>query len=89
MVALMLADVVARSGYPKEAVSILPMSAETAAPLIEDERIKLFTFTGSARGGMGAEGARGQEEGCAGAGRQRGMHCALATPIWIRPWRDA
>ena len=28
-------------------------------------------------GGMGAEGARGKEESCAGAGRQRGLHRAL------------
>jgi glyceraldehyde-3-phosphate dehydrogenase (NADP+) len=51
MVALMLADVIARSGYPKEAVSILPMTAEIAAPLIEDARFKLFTFTGSSATG--------------------------------------
>jgi acyl-CoA reductase-like NAD-dependent aldehyde dehydrogenase len=61
MVALMLADVVARSGYPKEAVSILPMSAETAAPLIEDERLKLFTFTGSAPAGWALKARAGKK----------------------------
>ncbi len=62
MVALMLADVVARSGYPKEAVSILPMSAETAAPLIEDDRIKLFTFTGSAPAGWALKARSGKKK---------------------------
>jgi len=62
MVALMLADVVARSGYPKEAVSILPMSAETAAPLVEDERIKLVTFTGSAPVGWALKARAGKKK---------------------------
>jgi len=62
MVALMLADVVARSGYPKEAVSILPMSAETAAPLVEDDRIKLFTFTGSAPAGWALKARSGKKK---------------------------
>jgi glyceraldehyde-3-phosphate dehydrogenase (NADP+) len=62
MVALMLADVVGRSGYPKEAVSILPMSADTAAPLIEDERIKLFTFTGSAPAGWALKARSGKKK---------------------------
>ncbi len=61
MVALMLGDVIGRSGYPKEAVSILPMSAATAAPLIEDERIKLFTFTGSAAAGWALKARAGKK----------------------------
>jgi acyl-CoA reductase-like NAD-dependent aldehyde dehydrogenase len=61
MVALMLGDVIGRSGYPKEAVSILPMSTATAAPLIEDERIKLFTFTGSAAAGWALKARAGKK----------------------------
>jgi len=61
MVALMLADVIARSGYPKEAVSILPMTNETAAPLIEDERFKLFTFTGSSAAGWAMKARAGKK----------------------------
>jgi glyceraldehyde-3-phosphate dehydrogenase (NADP+) len=61
MVALMLADVVARSGYPPEAVSILPMPAETAAPLIEDPRLKLLTFTGSAAAGWALKARAGKK----------------------------
>jgi acyl-CoA reductase-like NAD-dependent aldehyde dehydrogenase len=62
MVALMLADVIARSGYPPEAVSILPMSNETAAPLIEDERFKLFSFTGSAAAGWALKSRAGKKK---------------------------
>ena len=61
MVALMLADVIARSGYPKEAVSILPMTTESAAPLIEDERFKLFTFTGSSAAGWAMKARAGKK----------------------------
>ena len=61
LVALMLADVIGRSGYPKEAVSILPMSTGTAAPLIEDERFKLFTFTGSAAAGWALKARAGKK----------------------------
>jgi acyl-CoA reductase-like NAD-dependent aldehyde dehydrogenase len=62
MVALMLADLVARSGYPPEAVSVLPMSPETAAPLIEDERFKLLTFTGSAQVGWSLKTRAGKKK---------------------------
>ena len=62
MVALMLADLVARSGYPPEAVSVLPMSPETASPLIEDERFKLLTFTGSAEVGWALKARAGKKK---------------------------
>jgi acyl-CoA reductase-like NAD-dependent aldehyde dehydrogenase len=45
--ALKLAAIIAESGWPKEALSVLPMSSGDAAPLVEDERFKLLTFTGS------------------------------------------
>jgi glyceraldehyde-3-phosphate dehydrogenase (NADP+) len=62
LVALMLADVIARSGYPKEAVSILPMNNQTAAPLIEDERFKLLTFTGSSAVGWALKARAGKKK---------------------------
>jgi len=61
LVALMLADVIGRSGYPKEAVSILPMTNESAVPLIEDSRFKLFTFTGSAAAGWALKARAGKK----------------------------
>jgi glyceraldehyde-3-phosphate dehydrogenase (NADP+) len=62
MVALMLADVIGRSGYPAEAVSVLPMTAQTAAPLVEDARIKLFTFTGSSAVGWALKARAGKKK---------------------------
>ncbi len=46
-----LAGMVARSGYPEGAISILPCSNEDAAPLLDDPRIRMISFTGSARVG--------------------------------------
>lgn len=45
--ALMLAEIIAASGWPPEAFSILPLNSSDAGPLVEDERFKLLTFTGS------------------------------------------
>ncbi len=47
VIALMLAELIDKTDHPKGAVSILPGSSKEAAPLIEDPRIKLITFTGS------------------------------------------
>jgi acyl-CoA reductase-like NAD-dependent aldehyde dehydrogenase len=48
---LLLAEIVQRSGYPAGAVSILLCTNEDAAPLIDDPRVRMITFTGSARVG--------------------------------------
>jgi acyl-CoA reductase-like NAD-dependent aldehyde dehydrogenase len=45
--ALKLAEIIAASGWPKEALSVLPLASSDAAPLVEDERFALLTFTGS------------------------------------------
>lgn len=45
--ALKLAEIISDSGWPAEAFSVVPSSTQAAAPLIEDQRIKLLTFTGS------------------------------------------
>jgi acyl-CoA reductase-like NAD-dependent aldehyde dehydrogenase len=45
--ALKLAAIIAESGWPPEALSVLPLASADAAPLVEDERFKLLTFTGS------------------------------------------
>jgi acyl-CoA reductase-like NAD-dependent aldehyde dehydrogenase len=49
--ALLLAELIGQTDYPKGAISILPGSAEDARPLLEDDRVKLITFTGSAEVG--------------------------------------
>jgi acyl-CoA reductase-like NAD-dependent aldehyde dehydrogenase len=45
--ALKLGQIAIEAGWPAEALSVLPMSSADAAPLVEDERLKLLTFTGS------------------------------------------
>ena len=45
--ALVIGEILAETKLPKGAFSILPMSAADAAPLVEDERLKLLSFTGS------------------------------------------
>jgi acyl-CoA reductase-like NAD-dependent aldehyde dehydrogenase len=60
--ALLLAQLVAASGYPREAVSVLPMTNQTASPLVEDERFKLFTFTGSSSVGWAMKSRAGKKK---------------------------
>ncbi len=45
--ALMLAKLVEEAGWPAGALNVLPLSNHDAAPLVEDPRIKMLTFTGS------------------------------------------
>lgn len=45
--ALALAQIVVECGWPVGALSVLPLSSSDAAPLAEDDRLKLLTFTGS------------------------------------------
>ncbi len=51
IIALMLAEIIDQTDLPKGAVSILPGSSSDAAALLEDERVKLVSFTGSAEVG--------------------------------------
>lgn len=45
--ALRLARVVLEAGWPPEAIAVLPCSTGVATPLVEDDRTKMLTFTGS------------------------------------------
>ncbi|MHB8470443.1 MAG: aldehyde dehydrogenase family protein [Gaiellaceae bacterium] len=44
---LILGELVLAAGWPADAIAVLPCSTEVARPLVEDDRIKLLTFTGS------------------------------------------
>ncbi len=44
---LAVAEIIAESGAPEGSVSILPMTRELGDRMVEDERFKLLTFTGS------------------------------------------
>lgn len=45
--ALMLGEILAEADLPEGAFSVLPLKVEDAAPLVEDERLKMLSFTGS------------------------------------------
>ena len=47
LVMLRVAEIIAEAGLPDGAVSILPMSRELGDRMVEDERFKLLSFTGS------------------------------------------
>ena len=51
LAALRLAELVTASGYPSGGVSLTPCHVEVAQILIEDPRVRLITFTGSAAAG--------------------------------------
>src|SRR5579859_58372 len=56
---LRLAEIVTASGYPEGAVNVVPCHVEVAQLLIEDPRVRLITFTGSAKAGWAIRGKAG------------------------------
>jgi acyl-CoA reductase-like NAD-dependent aldehyde dehydrogenase len=48
---MMLAEIILQIGWPDGAVNIVPLANEDASPLVTDERVKMLTFTGSAKAG--------------------------------------
>ncbi|MDE3073609.1 MAG: aldehyde dehydrogenase family protein [Pseudomonadota bacterium] len=48
--ALLIGEILAETDLPPGAFSILPLDGEHAAPLVEDERFKLLSFTGGQLG---------------------------------------
>jgi acyl-CoA reductase-like NAD-dependent aldehyde dehydrogenase len=60
--ALLLAELIDKTDHPKGAVSILPGSSKDASPLLEDDRIKLITFTGSSEVGWWIKEHCGRKE---------------------------
>ncbi len=59
--ALALGELLAAAGLPEGAFSILPLPAAEAAALVEDERIALLSFTGSARVGWALKARAGRK----------------------------
>lgn len=51
LTALLLADLILQAGWPASGLHVLPLSIGDAAPLVEDDRIKLLSFTGSTKVG--------------------------------------
>jgi acyl-CoA reductase-like NAD-dependent aldehyde dehydrogenase len=48
---MLLAEIVSQAGYPAGALSIVPCTNDDAAPLLDDPRVRMISFTGSARVG--------------------------------------
>jgi glyceraldehyde-3-phosphate dehydrogenase (NADP+) len=58
---LRLARIVLEAGWPADAIAVLPCTTDTARPLVEDDRIKLLTFTGSPVVGWGLKARAGRK----------------------------
>jgi len=58
---LRLADLVKQSGYPEGAVNVTPCHVEVAQLLIEDPRVRVITFTGSAKAGWAIRAKAGSK----------------------------
>jgi acyl-CoA reductase-like NAD-dependent aldehyde dehydrogenase len=58
---LALGQILLDAGWPADAIAVLPSSTDTARPLVEDDRIKLLTFTGSPVVGWGLKSRAGRK----------------------------
>jgi glyceraldehyde-3-phosphate dehydrogenase (NADP+) len=58
---LLLGRIVLEAGWPAGALAVLPCTTETARPLVEDDRIKLLTFTGSPAVGWALKARAGRK----------------------------
>jgi acyl-CoA reductase-like NAD-dependent aldehyde dehydrogenase len=58
---LRLAEIVLEAGWPANGVAVVPSSTAHARPLVEDERIKLLTFTGSPAVGWALKSRAGRK----------------------------
>jgi acyl-CoA reductase-like NAD-dependent aldehyde dehydrogenase len=59
---LILGEALAETDLPEGAFSILPCRTQDAAPLVEDERLKLLSFTGSAGVGWSMKAKAGRKK---------------------------
>lgn len=62
LTALLLAETVEQAGLPDGAFNVLPLSNEDAGLLVSDDRIKLISFTGSARVGWEVKNRAGKKK---------------------------
>lgn len=56
-----LARIALDAGWPEDAIAVVPSSTDDARPLVEDERIKLLTFTGSPAVGWALKARAGRK----------------------------
>jgi len=60
--ALLLGEILAETDLPAGAFSILPCNVEDAAPLVEDDRLRLLSFTGSPGVGWSLKARAGRKK---------------------------
>ncbi|MDC0708696.1 aldehyde dehydrogenase family protein [Stigmatella sp. ncwal1] len=60
--ALLMAEVLAETALPEGAFSVLPTRLEDVGPFIEDDRLKLLSFTGSERVGWELKARAGRKK---------------------------
>ncbi|AEI66296.1 aldehyde dehydrogenase family protein [Corallococcus macrosporus] len=60
--ALLMAEVLAETDLPEGAFSVLPVRLEDIGPLIEDDRLKLLSFTGSEKVGWELKARAGRKK---------------------------
>ncbi len=58
---LKLAEIVLEAGWPANGIAVVPCSTHAARPLVEDDRIKMLTFTGSPAVGWGLKVRAGRK----------------------------
>src|SRR5437868_3129418 len=61
LTALLLAEVTHKAGWPAGALNVLPLANQDAATLVEDDRLKLLSFTGSAAVGWQLKAKAGKK----------------------------
>ncbi|MGH9410550.1 MAG: aldehyde dehydrogenase family protein, partial [Vicinamibacterales bacterium] len=59
--AITLGQIAIEAGWPREGYSVVPSTTGDAAPLVEDDRIKLLSFTGSPAVGWGLKNRAGRK----------------------------
>ena len=58
---LKLAEIILAAGWPADAIAVVPCSTDVARPLVEDDRVKLLTFTGSPAVGWALKARAGRK----------------------------
>ena len=61
LTALLLGKIITEAGWPAGAIAVLPSSTADAAALVEDERIKFLSFTGSPAVGWKLKASAGKK----------------------------
>ncbi len=58
---LVLAEIIQEAGWPAGALNVLPLEGSDAEPLVRDDRLKVLSFTGSARVGWELKAKAGKK----------------------------